>query len=91
MPLYVHAPMQDTGDVHGVVVGSKDDEMPTGWKYPVCRREFGVRVADLRVLPDRQQRLVEYGAVGVELRLTPCFKRVLQDVRQIIFRLRGED
>jgi len=83
--------MQDSGNVHGGGANPIDNQMPTGWKYPMRRREFGVSMADLRVLPDRQQRLVEYGAVGVELRLTPCFKRVLQDVGQILFRLRGED
>jgi len=72
--------MQDAEDARGGVAGPVDDEMSAGGKYTVCRREFGVAMADLRVLLDRQQRLVEHGAAGVDLRFAPLFKRVLQDV-----------
>ena len=91
MASYIHALMQNSGDVYSGIANPIDDEMLSGGKYPVCRREFGMTVADLGVVLDRQQGFVEYGAVGVDLRLAPSFKRILQDIGKIVFRLRRED
>jgi len=91
MASYIHALMQNSGDVYGGIADPIDDKVLSGGKYPVCCREFGMAVADLGVVLDRQQGFVEYGAVGIGLRLAPIFKRILQDVGEILFRLRRED
>ncbi|HEY8099049.1 MAG TPA: hypothetical protein VIE65_23550 [Methylobacter sp.] len=91
MTSYIHALMQNSGDVYSGIADPIDDEMLSGGKDTVCRREFRMAVPNLGVVLDRQQGFVEDGAVGVGLRLAPSFKRILQDVGEILFRLRRED
>ena len=74
--------MQNSGDVYGGIADPIDDEMLSGGKDTVCRREFRMTVADLRVVLNRQQSFVEYIAVGVGLRLGPSFKRILGKFKQ---------
>lgn len=90
MPPYVHPHMQDSGDVNGNVTDSIDNDMLTCGEYPVFSREFGMTVADLRMALDCQQCLVYDFTIGVNLRLTPSFKRVLEYIGKILFRLWGK-
>ena len=54
VPSYAHTTMQDAGHIHGGIAGPIDDEMLTGGKYQVRRREFWATAAYLRVLLNRQ-------------------------------------
>jgi len=82
--------MQNSGDVDSGIADPINNEVLSGGKDTVCRRELWMRVTDLGMVLNGQQGFVEYGAVSVGLRLAPCFKRILQNVGEIVFRLRRE-
>ena len=86
----VHALVQYTGDQDRPFCDAVDDDMPAGGKYAMRCRQFRSPVADLRMLPNGQQRLVEYVAVFERLSLAPSFERVLEDLGKVVFSARGE-
>lgn len=87
----IHAPVQDAGDQDRLVGDAINDDVPPSREDPVRGRQFRVAVADLRIFPDGQKRLVENGTIGEGLRLAPGFQGVLEDISKIVLRSWGKN
>lgn len=88
---YIHALMQNTGDINGIIADPINDDVPAGWKEAVRGRKFGPDMADLGILLNGQKRLIENSPIGISLRLAPGVEGVLQDVGKVFLSLRREN
>lgn len=77
----------NAGDQDCQVRDAVNNAVPPGGEDPVGGRQFRAAVADLRVFRDSRNRLVENGAIGEGLRLTPGFQAVLEDIGKIVLHL----
>jgi len=83
--------MQDAGHQNGPGGNPVNDDVPPCREYQMLDGQFRSAVADLRVISDGQQRLVEDVAISLGLRFAPSFQAVLEDVGKIFHRFGGED
>ena len=66
------------------------DDVRTYWAGQMRREQVAPPMAELPVLADCLERVVDLVAVGRQLRQTPCFTGVAQDLDEILLRPWGE-
>ena len=85
-----HAAVQDAHNAETVRADAVDDDVRTYRVGQMRRGQVAPPMAVLRVLADRLERVVDLVAVGRQLRQTPCFTAVAQDIDEILLRPWGE-
>ena len=85
-----HPLVQDAHDADAVSADAVDVDVRTDQVGQVSRGQIAPPVAELRVLADRLERVVDLVAVGQQLRLTLGFAGLAQDVDEILSCFRGE-
>lgn len=88
---YIHAPMENAGNVNLGILYAVNDDVLTGGEHAVRAGDFFPDRADFWIVPYRQQGLMNHRTVGQHLRLAPGFPGVLEDVGEIVFGPWGED
>ena len=86
MPGQTHALVQDAHDADTVGIAAIDDDVNANQIRPMRLRQVVAAMAQLRVVADRLERVVDLVAIGQKRVLAPGLAGETQDVDEVLAR-----